>query len=211
MDRLCGLAVRVPDYRYRGLGLDSRRYQIFWEVVGMERGSLSLVSTIEELLGINSSGSGLENRKYGRGDPLLWPHDTLYRLKLALTSPTSCGRSVGIARLRTKTTEFSLVQPNRAIFRQHTFKRSLQHCEHKEHKVILDTTNREAHQMEHENRSNIQDTKKSSYKIILQHQKNTKNSFKNVCCLVAWRWPNAAETCSINTESTYILIILMTI
>jgi hypothetical protein len=33
----------------------------------------------------------------------------LYQLKLALTSPTGCGRSVGIVRLRTKTTEFSLV------------------------------------------------------------------------------------------------------
>jgi hypothetical protein len=29
---------------------DSLRYQIFWEVVGLERGPLSLVSTIEELL-----------------------------------------------------------------------------------------------------------------------------------------------------------------
>ena len=28
-DRLCGLVVRVSGYRYRGLGLDSRRYQIF--------------------------------------------------------------------------------------------------------------------------------------------------------------------------------------
>jgi hypothetical protein len=49
--------------------------------------------------------SGLENREYGRGDPLRWPRDTLYQLKLALTSPTGCGRSVGIVRLRTKTTE----------------------------------------------------------------------------------------------------------
>jgi hypothetical protein len=61
-DRLCGLAVRVPGYRSRGLGFDFRRYQIFWEIVSMERGPLSLVSTIEELLGRNSSGSGLENR-----------------------------------------------------------------------------------------------------------------------------------------------------
>jgi hypothetical protein len=37
--------------------------------VGLERGPLSLVSTIEELLGINS-GSGLKIREYGRGDPL---------------------------------------------------------------------------------------------------------------------------------------------
>jgi hypothetical protein len=29
---------------------DSRHYQIFWEVVGLERGPLSLMSTIEELL-----------------------------------------------------------------------------------------------------------------------------------------------------------------
>jgi hypothetical protein len=29
---------------------DSRRYQIFWEVMGLERGPLSLVSTAEELL-----------------------------------------------------------------------------------------------------------------------------------------------------------------
>ena len=28
-DRLCGLVVRVSGYRYKGLGFDSRRYQIF--------------------------------------------------------------------------------------------------------------------------------------------------------------------------------------
>jgi hypothetical protein len=32
-------------------GFDSRRYQMLLEVVGLERGPLSLVSTIEELLG----------------------------------------------------------------------------------------------------------------------------------------------------------------
>jgi hypothetical protein len=37
--------------------------------VGLERGPLSLDSTIEELLGRKSSGSGLENRDYGRRDP----------------------------------------------------------------------------------------------------------------------------------------------
>jgi hypothetical protein len=41
-------------------GFDSQRYQIFREVVGLERGPLSLVSTTEELLGKKSSGSGLE-------------------------------------------------------------------------------------------------------------------------------------------------------
>jgi hypothetical protein len=39
-------------------------------LVGLERGPLSLVGTVEELLGRKSSGSGLENREYGRGDPL---------------------------------------------------------------------------------------------------------------------------------------------
>ena len=41
---------RVSGYRYRGLGFDFRRYQIFWVVVGLERGPLSLVRSIEELL-----------------------------------------------------------------------------------------------------------------------------------------------------------------
>jgi hypothetical protein len=41
-------------------GFDPLRYQIFWEVVSLERDPLSLVSTIEGLLGRKSSGSGLE-------------------------------------------------------------------------------------------------------------------------------------------------------
>jgi hypothetical protein len=45
---------------------DCGRYQIFREVVGLERGTLSLVSTIEKLLEKKSSGSGLGNRDYGR-------------------------------------------------------------------------------------------------------------------------------------------------
>jgi hypothetical protein len=60
--------------------------------VVLERGPLSLVSTIEELIGSKSSVSGLENREYGRGDTSRWPRDTLYLQKLALTSPTSGGR-----------------------------------------------------------------------------------------------------------------------
>jgi hypothetical protein len=42
--------------------LDSRRYQIFSEAVGLERGPLSLVSTTEELLERKSKGRGLEIR-----------------------------------------------------------------------------------------------------------------------------------------------------
>jgi len=50
VDRLCGLVVRVSGHRYRGPGFDPRRYQIFWVVVGLERGPLSLVRSIQELL-----------------------------------------------------------------------------------------------------------------------------------------------------------------
>jgi hypothetical protein len=87
-------------------GFVSRSYQIFWEVVGLERGPLSFVSTTEELLERKGNGSGLENREYGRRDPSRWPCGILCPQKLVLTSPTSGGRSVGIVRSRTQTTEF---------------------------------------------------------------------------------------------------------
>jgi hypothetical protein len=65
------------------------------------------VSTTEELLA-KSSGSGLENREYGRRDPLRRQRDILYPEKLALTSPKSGGSSVGIVRSRTKAKELLL-------------------------------------------------------------------------------------------------------
>jgi hypothetical protein len=58
------------------------------------------VNTIEELFGRKNSGSSLENRDYGA--------TPLYPQKLALTSPTSGGRSVGIVRLRAQAREFVL-------------------------------------------------------------------------------------------------------
>jgi hypothetical protein len=90
-------------------GFVSRRYHIFWQVVGLERGPLSLVSIIEELLRRNS-GSGLESRDYVHGDSLRWPRSILYQLKLVLTSLTSDGRSVGIVRSRTHSMEFNMVK-----------------------------------------------------------------------------------------------------
>jgi hypothetical protein len=93
--------VRVPGNRSRGPSFDSRRYQIFWEVVGLERGPLSLVSTTEERL-------RSRNPKYGRRDPSLWPRDIPSTQKLALSSPTSGGRWVGIVHSRTKATELAL-------------------------------------------------------------------------------------------------------
>jgi hypothetical protein len=102
----CTGVVRVRGYRSKGSGYDSRRYQIFWEVLGLERGPLSPVSTIEELLERKSSGYGLENLEYGRSEPLRWPRGTLYPQKWAVTSPTSSGRSVSTVRSRTLATEF---------------------------------------------------------------------------------------------------------
>jgi hypothetical protein len=61
-DRLCGLVAGVPDCRWRGPGCDSRRYQLFREVVG-------LASATEELLGRKSSCCALESREYCSRDP----------------------------------------------------------------------------------------------------------------------------------------------
>ena len=111
MDRLCGLVVRVSGYRYRGPGFDPRRYHIFWVVVGLERGPLSLVRSIEELLEWKKS-SGSRSRKQrlmAVGTRCADHVSPLYPQKLALTSPTGGGRSVGIVRVRTKVTEFSFV------------------------------------------------------------------------------------------------------
>jgi hypothetical protein len=49
-DRLCGLVVRVSGYESICTVFDSRPYQIFWEVMGLERGPLSLVRTVKELI-----------------------------------------------------------------------------------------------------------------------------------------------------------------
>jgi hypothetical protein len=98
--------VRVPGYRSRGLRFDSRCYQIFSEVVSLERGTLCPVGITEELREWKSSGSGSRKpRLKTLEDPLRWPRDTVYLWKLALISPTSGGRSVSIIRLRIKATE----------------------------------------------------------------------------------------------------------
>jgi hypothetical protein len=79
-------------------GFDSRRHQFFCELVGLERGPLSLVSTTEEIHERKRSGSSLENQEYSHKDPSRWRRGTLYPQKLVLTSPKSCGRSVGTVR-----------------------------------------------------------------------------------------------------------------
>jgi hypothetical protein len=56
------VVVTVPGYRSKGLGFDFRRYQIFGEVVGVERGPFHPVRIIEELPECRSCGPGLESR-----------------------------------------------------------------------------------------------------------------------------------------------------
>jgi hypothetical protein len=87
-------------------GFDSRHYQKK-KVVDLERGSLSLVTTTEELLDrkvaapvYKTENTAVGIRHADRVAPFI-------RKKLAITSPTSGGRSVGIVRSRTQTMEFS--------------------------------------------------------------------------------------------------------
>jgi hypothetical protein len=101
-DRLCGLV-------YRSGGPGSSPVTTRKNVVGLERGPLSLVGTTEELL----------DRKVAT--PVYKTENTAVcichadhvassiRKKLAITSPTSSGRSVGIVRSRTQTMEFKYV------------------------------------------------------------------------------------------------------
>jgi hypothetical protein len=79
----CACFYYWPDiaYCFFGKTISTVEYQIFWEIVGLERGPLSLVSTTEELLG-KRRGSGLESREYGRRDPSRWSRDTLYQQKV---------------------------------------------------------------------------------------------------------------------------------
>jgi hypothetical protein len=73
VDSFCGLVVRVPGCRSRDPEISGSIPELpdfFLELVGLERGPLSLVSPIEELLGRKSSGSGPENREYGLRDSL---------------------------------------------------------------------------------------------------------------------------------------------
>jgi hypothetical protein len=74
--------------------------------MGLERGPLCLVSTTEELLDrkVAASVYKTENTAVGirHADHVVFPQ------KLAITSPTIGGRSVGIVRLRTQTMEFLL-------------------------------------------------------------------------------------------------------
>jgi hypothetical protein len=86
---------------------DSRRYQIFWQVVGFGRGPLTIVFKFEELLYIKKKRLRSRKPRIGSTDPSCWPRNTFYLQKLALTSG---GRSLGIVLLPTQATEFVLLQ-----------------------------------------------------------------------------------------------------
>jgi hypothetical protein len=75
---------------------DSRRYQIFREVVSLDRGPLSLVSTTEELHERESSGSGLDNREYGRRESaaLTARHPSIRKSGHKLCGQAAVARSV---------------------------------------------------------------------------------------------------------------------
>jgi hypothetical protein len=49
----------------------------------------------------------------GHGNSMRWPRNTLYPKRLALTTPTSGSRLVGIVRLQTTATEFSIFSYSR--------------------------------------------------------------------------------------------------
>jgi hypothetical protein len=105
MDRLCSLMVRVLGYTSGGPGSipgTTRK-----KVVGLERGPLSLVSTTEKLLDrkVAATVYKIENTAVGiRHADHVAPSICK---KLAIASPTSGGRSLGIIRSRTQTMEFS--------------------------------------------------------------------------------------------------------
>jgi hypothetical protein len=97
------LEARVPGYRSRGPGFDSRLYRIFWQAVGLKRGPLSLVRITEELYEWRKwQLRSRKSRLTAMGIRCIDHAIPLYRQILSVTSPTWGGHSVGIVRVWTK-------------------------------------------------------------------------------------------------------------
>jgi hypothetical protein len=79
------------------------------KIVGLERGPLSLVSTTEELLDRKVAAPVQKTENTAVGNRHADHVAPSIRKKLAITSPTSGGRSIGIVRSRIQAMEFSLV------------------------------------------------------------------------------------------------------
>jgi hypothetical protein len=73
----------------RGPGLDSLRYEIFWEAVGLKCGSLSVLRITEELLERKVAAPVYNTEINEREDPLRRPRDTPLRAKVCITWPTA--------------------------------------------------------------------------------------------------------------------------
>jgi hypothetical protein len=92
-----------PEIRVRFPALPEKK------VVGLERCPLSLVSTTEELLNRKVAAPVWKTETTAVGIRRADHVTPSIRKKLAITSPTSGGRSVGIVRSRTQPMEFNLV------------------------------------------------------------------------------------------------------
>jgi hypothetical protein len=89
-----------PEARVRFPALPEKK------VVGLELGSLSLVSTTEELLDRKVAAPVYKTENTAVGIRHANHVAPSIRKKLAITSLTSGGRSVGVVRSRTQTMEF---------------------------------------------------------------------------------------------------------
>jgi hypothetical protein len=96
-----GLVVRVPGYRSGGSGSDSRALQK--EVVGLERGLLSLVSTNDRLCGLVVRVPGYRSRS-PEFDSRHYKKNCLERGPLSLVSTTEelLGRNSSVSGLESR-------------------------------------------------------------------------------------------------------------
>jgi hypothetical protein len=98
----CVLVVRILGYRFSSLWYGFRRYKIFREIVGLERGALSLVMIIEKIFEWQVAARGIKCWDQRAYESFAWPHYTIYTQKFSGPSRTSGGRSVCIGHLRAK-------------------------------------------------------------------------------------------------------------